>query len=82
MGQAGVLAGPTQASRRAAWGAIRQWPPSPRLGQEGWGRLEGAPRWEVAGEERGDHKLLSLLAQECHVDIAQNQAQIQPGGGE
>ena len=38
--------------------------------------------WEVAGEEHGDHKLLSLLAQECHVDIAQNQAQIQPGGGE
>lgn len=83
MGQAGVLVGPTQASRQAACGAIGQRPPSPRLSQGGWGRLEGTPGREVGGgEEPGDHKLLSLLAQECHVDVAQDQAQIQPGGGE
>lgn len=83
MGQAGVLVGPTQASGRAACGAIGQRPPSPRLSQGGWGRLEGTRGREVGGgEEPGDHKLLSLLAQECHVDVAQDQAQIQSGGGE
>lgn len=83
MEQAGVLVGPTQASRQAACGAIGQRPPSPRLSQGGWGRLGGTQGREVGGgEEPGDHKLLSLLAQECHVDVAQDQAQIQPGGGE
>lgn len=83
MGQAGVLVGPTQASRRAACGAIGQRPPSPRLSQGGWAGWKGPWGQEVGGgEEPGDHKLLSLLAQECHVDIAQDQAQIQPGGGE
>lgn len=58
----------------------------------GWGRFGGsrqAPPWNrfqpctpKCGRLRGGHPhLLGLLAQQCHVDIAQNQAQVQPGSG-
>lgn len=58
----------------------------------GWGRFVRscqAPPWNrfqpctpKCGRLRGGHShLLGLLAQQCHVDIAQNQAQVQPGSG-
>lgn len=54
-------------------------PGSAREAGAGWKGPQGGT---LQGEECGNHKLLSLLAQECHVDVAQNQAQIQPGEGE
>lgn len=48
-----------------------------QLGQSG----KGAGGWG-AELRPSPHQLLSLLAQECHVDVAQNQAQVQPAGGE